>query len=93
MSCRASNLESVAPMSFSVSAYLDDHLVSVTTETAKEAFAKAVEWHVVGKLTDVSISDGITSYSIGGFASAMALQEIAKTIEAGEEVGLKANGK
>jgi hypothetical protein len=69
-------------MPFSLSGYADDRLVSVTTETAKEAFAKAVEWHVVHKLTEVSISDGIKSYSIGGFASTMELQEIANTVEA-----------
>ena len=59
-------------MPFSVFAYVDDHLVSVTTETAKEAFAKAVEWHVVDKLTDVSISDGIERHSIGEFSSIIA---------------------
>jgi hypothetical protein len=59
-------------MPFSVSAYVDDHLVSVTTETAKEAFAKAVEWHVARKLTDVSISDDIGSYSIAEFSSIIA---------------------
>ena len=53
-------------MLFSVSAYVDNRLVSETTETAKEAFAKAVEWHVVHKLADISISDGIKSYSIDG---------------------------
>jgi hypothetical protein len=63
------------PMPFSLSAYADDCLVSVTSETAKEAFAKAVEWHVVHKLTDVSISDGINSYSIDGVALAMAQQQ------------------
>ena len=80
-------------MTFSLSGYADDLLVSVTTETAKEAFAKAVEWHVVHKLTDVSISDGIKSYSIAGFASAMAPQEIANTVEAAVEPGLKAKTK
>jgi hypothetical protein len=59
-------------MQFSVSAYVDDHLTSVTTETAKEAFAKAVEWHVTRKLTDVSISDGIRSYTIAEFSSILA---------------------
>jgi hypothetical protein len=77
-------------MPFSLSGYADDRLVSVTTETANEAFAKAIEWHVVHKLTDVSISDGLNSYSIDGFASAMALQEIAETVEAAAEPGLKA---
>jgi hypothetical protein len=81
------------PMPFSVFSYNDDRLVSAATETAKEAFVKAVEWHVVHKLTDVSISDGIKSYSIEGFASAMAKQEIANTVEAGVELGLKAKGK
>ena len=68
-----------------MSSYIHDRLVSVTTETAKEAFAKAVEWHVVRKLTDISISDGIKSYSIDGFASVMALQEIANTVKAAAE--------
>ena len=80
-------------MPFSLSAYADDRLVSVTTETAKEAFAKAVEWHVVHKLTDVSISDGINSYSIHGFALATAMQEIANTVESAVERGRKAKGK
>ncbi|MBR1193825.1 hypothetical protein JQ634_30725 [Bradyrhizobium sp. AUGA SZCCT0240] len=59
-------------MPFSVSAYVDDHLVSVTTETAKDAFAKAVEWHVLSKLADVSISDGVNRYSIDEFSSILA---------------------
>ena len=45
-------------MPFSVKAYHADHPLTVTKETAKEAFAKAVEWHVVEKFTNVSISDG-----------------------------------
>ena len=57
---------------FSVSAYVDDHLVSATAETAKEAFAKAVEWQVLSKLADVSISDGIGSYSIDEFSLILA---------------------
>jgi gamma-glutamyl-gamma-aminobutyrate hydrolase PuuD len=70
------------PMPFSVSAHVDDRIVSATTETAKEAFAQAVEWHVVRQLTDVSISDGEKSYSIVEFSSTMALTEIAHTAEA-----------
>jgi hypothetical protein len=80
-------------MPFSLSGYADDRLVSAITETAKEAFAKAVEWHVVHKLTDVSMSDGIKSYSIDGFALAMAMQEITNTVEVDVESGLKAKGK
>ena len=43
-------------MPFSVKAYYADHPLTVTTKTAKEAFAKAVEWHVVERFTNVSIS-------------------------------------
>lgn len=66
-------------MPFHVHAYVDDHVLNAAAATAKDAFAKAIEWHVVGKLTDVSISDGIRSYSIAEFASVMALAEIANT--------------
>ena len=55
-------------MSFSVKAYVDDHVITATAETAKDAFAKAVEWQVVHKLADVSISDGERSYSIAEFS-------------------------
>ena len=68
-------------MPFSVHAYADDHKLTVVTETAKEAFAKAIDWHVVGGLIDVSISDGIKSYSIAAFSLVMALREIANTVE------------
>ena len=60
------------PMPFSVSAYVDDQLDSAVTETANEALAKAEEWHVVSKLADVSISDGIGSYSIDEFSLILA---------------------
>ena len=66
-------------MPFSVNAYIEDHTLTVTTETAKEAFAKAVEWHVAERFTDISISDGIKSFTIAEFSSAMALAEIAYT--------------
>jgi len=52
----------------------------VTTATAKEAFAKAVEWHVTGRFTHVTISDDAKTYSIDAFAVAMSLLEIAKTV-------------
>ncbi|MEO8319157.1 MAG: hypothetical protein ABI561_12615 [Bradyrhizobium sp.] len=66
-------------MPFSVNADIEGHTLTATTETAKEAFAKAVEWHVAEQVTDVSISDGIKSFTIGEFASAMALAEIIHT--------------
>jgi hypothetical protein len=80
-------------MSFSVTAYHANRPLTVTAETAKEAFAKAVEWHVVNRFTNVSICDGVKSYSIDGFASVMALKEIANTVEAAAERGPKAEVK
>ena len=78
-------------MLFSVKGYYSDHPLMVTKETAKEAFAKAIEWHVVERFTDVTISDDNKSYSIDEFSLAMALQEIAKTLEATAQV--EAEGK
>jgi hypothetical protein len=78
-------------MPFLVQGCIDDHTLAVTTATAKEAFAKAVEWQVAQGFTDILIYDGVTNYSIDAFSVAMALLEIAKTIEATAE--LKAEGK
>jgi hypothetical protein len=69
-------------MAFVVQAHIDDHTLSATTETAKEAFAKAIEWQVVHKLTHATISDGVRSFSITDFASAMAFLDIANTVGA-----------
>ncbi|MFO1110437.1 MAG: hypothetical protein U1E61_14720 [Bradyrhizobium sp.] len=80
-------------MPFLVQANADDHTLSVTTETAKEAFAKAIEWHVVHRFTNISINDGARSYSIADFSSEMALREIAQTAEAAAELGPRAKGK
>ena len=63
-----------AGMSFSVKGYFFDHPLTVTKETAKEAFAKAIEWHVVERFTEISISDDRKSYSIAEFASVMSDQ-------------------
>ena len=79
-------------MPFSVQAYLDDHRLSVTTETAKDAFAKAVQRHAE-RLSNVTISDGNKSYTVSEFSSVMALQQIADTIEADAALGLKAKPK
>jgi hypothetical protein len=69
-------------MPFSVKAYLDDHRLSVTTETAKDAFAKAVEWRIAERLSNVTISGGNKSYTVSEFSSVMALQQIADTVKA-----------
>ena len=50
-------------MPFTVKAYYADRPLTVIAETAKEAFAKAVEWHVVEGFTNVSIRVSIKSYS------------------------------
>ena len=76
-------------MPFMVKAFYDHHPLTLTSETAKEAFAKAVEWQLIERFTGVSISDGIKKYTIAEFASVMALKEIANTVEAVAEVGLK----
>jgi len=66
-------------MSFSVKGFLDDHTLPATIPTAKEAFAKAAEWHDTGQFRNVTINDDSKSYSIVAFALAMAHLEIAKT--------------
>jgi hypothetical protein len=48
----------------------------VNANTAKEAFAKAVEWHVVKGFGGVSISDGHKRFTIAEFSWTMASQEI-----------------
>ena len=66
-------------MPFMVTAHFDDVMLSANAETAKDAFAKAIEWHVAQRLADVSISDGTRSFTIAEFAFAMASLDIAKT--------------
>ena len=80
-------------MPFLVQGCIDDHTLAVTTATAKEAFAKAIEWHVIERFADVSIYDGVKISSIEEFSSVMALQEIANTVEATAELGPEAKLK
>ena len=72
-------------MIFHVHAHVDDHMFKATAKTARDAFAKAIEWHVVGRLTGISISDGTRSYSIAEFASVMALAEIANIMASAKQ--------
>ena len=74
-----------AILPFQVQGNIDDHALAVTYETAKEAFAKAVEWQVV-QFADVSIFDGVKRYTVTEFASFMALKEVADTMEASAEL-------
>ena len=80
-------------MPFLVQGCIDNHTLAVTTATAQEAFAKAIEWHVAERFTNVSIYDGTKVYSIDAFSVAMALLGIAKTVEATSEPALKAKEK
>ena len=72
-------------MPFLVQASSDGQTLAVMTATAKEAFAKAIEWHKSGRFTSVSINDSTKSYSIDAFALAMALLDIAKTVNSASE--------
>jgi len=68
-------------MPFLLQANVDDHVLTAPFETAKEAFAKAVEWRVIEWFTNISIHDGAKSYSIDEFSLLMALRDIANTVE------------
>jgi hypothetical protein len=69
--------------------HTDDHTVCATAETAKEAFARAIEWQLVHKYTTIVISDGIRGFTITEFVSVMALKAIANTVETAIELKSK----
>ena len=66
-------------MPFTVKATIDGHIISAPVETAKDAFAKAIDWQIAKQVDDVAISDGSNNYSIAEFSGAMALSEISAT--------------
>jgi hypothetical protein len=72
-------------MPFVVKANIDGLTLTVNAETAKDAFAKAVEWHVVKGFRNISISDGYKRFTIAEFAWTMASQEIAHTVNTSVE--------
>jgi hypothetical protein len=67
-------------MSFEIRASIDDCILTAEAKTAKEAFAKAVEWQVVGGIRGVSISDGTHRFTVAEFSWRMASAEIAETM-------------
>lgn len=67
-------------MPYFVEGYANDCKLTAATDTAKKAFAEAIEWYVVNRFSGISISDGTKSYSIPEFAEVMALMEIAALI-------------
>lgn len=68
-------------MSFLIRGRLDDVTLSATTDTPKQAYEKAIEWRMIERFNDVTISQGDSTYSIDEFASVMARLEIAETIK------------
>jgi hypothetical protein len=62
-------------MSFTVKAKIDGHGLSENAKSAKEAFAKAVDWHVAKQPDDVVISDGDNEFSIGEFSEMLAASQ------------------
>jgi hypothetical protein len=72
------------PMPFMVRGFYNNNPLTLTSGTAREAFTKAIEWHVVEKFSNISISDGIKNYTIAEFSLVMALKDIANTIDRDE---------
>ena len=70
-----------ARMPYFVEAFIGDCKLTATAGTARKAFAEAIEWHIVRQFVGVSICHGGRKYSIAEFADAMALQEIADTMQ------------
>ena len=63
-------------MPFVVKAHVDDLMLTANAGTAKEAFAKAVEWHVAKGFRGVSISDGRKRFTVAEFSWTMASQRL-----------------
>jgi hypothetical protein len=59
-------------LAYSVKATVDGHVIFAPAATAKDAFATAIDWHVVKQLADVSICDASQDFSIGGFSEMLA---------------------
>ena len=52
-------------MPYFVEAYADNCKLTAKVRTAKKAFAKAIDWRIVGPISAVTIRDGRKRYSIG----------------------------
>lgn len=63
-------------MSFEVFGWVQDRLLTANAATAEEAFATAVEWHVINSAKGVSISDGSRRLTVAEFSWAIASQAI-----------------
>ena len=63
-------------MPFTLKAKIEGHVISASARTAKEAFAKAIDWQIAKQLDDVVISDGDNDFSIAEFSEKMASGQI-----------------
>ena len=54
----STNSDTLHSMSFLLEGFLDDHTLSATFAAARDAFAKAIEWHDSGQFSNVTISEG-----------------------------------
>ena len=68
-------------MSFEIKGSVDDCILTAHAETAKDAFAKAIEWQVASGVRGVSISDGCRRFMVAEFSWKMASAEIAETVK------------
>ncbi len=68
-------------MPFEIMGSIDDCILTAHAETAKEAFAKAVEWQVANGVRGVSITDGGRRFTVAEFSWKMASAEIAETVK------------
>ena len=68
-------------MPFVVRGFCNNNFLALTSATAKEAFAKAIEWHLIERFADVSISDGTKDYTMTEFSLAMALNDVSTTLD------------
>lgn len=67
-------------MPFEITGSVDDCILTAQAGTAKEAFAKAVEWQVANGVRGVSISEGGRRFTVAEFSWRMASAEIAETV-------------
>jgi hypothetical protein len=58
-------------MAFRIEAQVGGHTLSTTGQTMKQAMAKAVDWHVVERFSDVVITYGDNRFTIEEFGSWM----------------------
>jgi hypothetical protein len=80
-------------MPFSVKAYHADHPLTVTKKTSQGSVCKSGRVACRRKVRRRDYQRRSKKLSIAEFSLAMALQEIANTVETAAELGLKAKAK